>query len=322
MKALLIRYSSIGDILLTTPVVRALHSQLNWEIHYLTKEKFGSVLSDNPYIEKVIYYEHSSIKELRDEQYDLYIDLHNSLRSTILKARLGVKGLTISKRSFKKQKKLLLRPMNQNKMKHIVLHYFEELSQFNIKYDGQGLNFYPAAPFPFGNSLDSKRPLIVVGTGGSVETKRVQPFMLEHICDKDEYNIYLLGGSDVDSSKFDGLAAKNLIGKTSLKESASIIDKAQLVISGDSSIMHLAAALNKKMLVVWGSTSDHLGIYPIYSENGMEFTSIQNERISCRPCSKYGRVNCPMGHMSCLNGLSSRDMLRKVEMLLSEEKSI
>jgi ADP-heptose:LPS heptosyltransferase len=105
MKILIIRFSSIGDIVLTTPVIRCLKQQLNAEIHYLTKPNFASILNSNPYIDKLHVLDKSLIakaKELQPEKYDYVIDLHNNLRTLIFKTTLGVTAYAFPKLNFEK----------------------------------------------------------------------------------------------------------------------------------------------------------------------------------------------------------------------------
>ena len=105
-KFLILRFSSIGDIVLTTPVIRCLKQQYpDAEVHYATKKSYQSLLENNPYVDKVFVLEKSLnylLKQLKSERYDYIIDLHNNLRTTILKLRLGVKSFSFDKLNFQK----------------------------------------------------------------------------------------------------------------------------------------------------------------------------------------------------------------------------
>ena len=105
LKILIVRFSSIGDIVLTTPVVRILKTQLNAEIHYLTKSKYITLLKNNPYIDSAYQIERSInevIKDLKKEKYDFVIDLHNNFRTRILKLKLGVLSKRFNKLNLDK----------------------------------------------------------------------------------------------------------------------------------------------------------------------------------------------------------------------------
>jgi heptosyltransferase-2 len=105
-KFLILRFSSIGDIVLTSPVVRCLKQQVeNAEVHFATKKGFASVIEHNPFIDKKIYLEedlNSFIGELKKEKYDYIIDLHNNLRTFLIKVKLGVKSFSFDKLNFEK----------------------------------------------------------------------------------------------------------------------------------------------------------------------------------------------------------------------------
>jgi ADP-heptose:LPS heptosyltransferase len=145
MKILVIRFSSIGDIVLTTPVVRALKSQLDEvEVHYATKARYRSIVEANPYVDKVLVLENSLwefIEILRYEKYDWIIDLHNNLRTRIVKTMLGVKSRSFNKLNWEKW---LMVNWNVNKLPatHIVDRYLETLKPFDIRPDALGLDFF------------------------------------------------------------------------------------------------------------------------------------------------------------------------------------
>src|SRR5579862_4942407 len=98
MKFLIIRFSSIGDIVLTTPVIRCVKKQVdNAEVHFLSKRSFKTVTDCNPYIDKFFYYDNNLaelIKELKKEKYDFVIDLHKNIRSYRIRFALQCKTLS------------------------------------------------------------------------------------------------------------------------------------------------------------------------------------------------------------------------------------
>src|SRR5882757_10553973 len=124
MKFLVIRFSSIGDIVLTTPAIRCLKQQVpGAEVHFLTKLSFKTVTEHNPYIDKFYYYDKNLsliVNQLAAEQYDYVIDLHKNFRSQWVKFELNTKTLSYNKESLQK---LLLTKFHINTMtgRHIVL---------------------------------------------------------------------------------------------------------------------------------------------------------------------------------------------------------
>ncbi|MBC7913631.1 MAG: glycosyltransferase family 9 protein, partial [Pyrinomonadaceae bacterium] len=145
MKILIIRFSSIGDIVYTTPVGRCLKQQVaNVEVHYLTKANFNFLVSNNPYIDKVILLKPSlneTITDLKNEKYDYVIDLHNSLRSTIIKLRLGIKSSTFKKERIKKWFAIKYK-INWVKPVHLVDRYLKTVEFLGVKNDDKPIDYF------------------------------------------------------------------------------------------------------------------------------------------------------------------------------------
>ncbi len=327
MKILVIRFSSIGDIVLTTPVVRALKSQLDdVEVHYATKARFQSIVEVNPYIDKVFTLENSLwnlIGQLRKEHYDLVIDLHHNLRTLIIKTMLGVKSRSFDKLNWQKWLMVNLK-VNKLPAEHIVDRYLATLKEFNIRQDALGLDFFidekDMVPSEWLPSTHQKE-YVAYAIGAQHNTKKLPVKRMIELCDKINRPIVLLGGKEdfengetvraffdqPDGSEFEAglkeLNKKTVIynacGRYSLGQSASILKGARYVFSHDTGLMHIAAALKKEVFSIWGNTVPAFGMYPYRTK----FTILENNKISCRPCSKIGHNACPKGHFKCMNDI-------------------
>lgn len=321
-KLLIIRFSSIGDIVLTTPVIRCLKNQLgnNTEIHYLTKSKFANILHNNPYIDNIIELKDSLndiLPILKNQKYDHIIDLHSSLRSSIVKFRLNRPSHSFKKLNFRKW---LLVNFKLNYMPdiHIVDRYLKTVEFLNVKYDGKGLNYF------YGDSdkiitknigLDSK--YIAIAIGGNHYTKKMPVEKIISICRKVDFPIILMGGKEdkpeaeniLSSSKKENII--NGCGEFTLNQSASIIDQSKAVITNDTGLMHIASAFKKPIASVWGNTVPEFGMYPFYPENtGREISKIiEIKDLSCRPCSKIGFKKCPKKHFKCMKDIDENQIV-------------
>lgn len=146
-KFLIIRFSSIGDIVLTTPVIRCLKQQVSdATVHFLVKEDFKSVVTHNPYIDKVMLLAHSwelMIEELRAENYDYIIDLHHNVKSLRVKKALKKKSFSFYKLNIQKYF-LTAFKINLLPGQHIVDRYLKTVESFGVKNDGQGLDYFIA----------------------------------------------------------------------------------------------------------------------------------------------------------------------------------
>ncbi|MFM7105001.1 MAG: glycosyltransferase family 9 protein [Flavobacteriales bacterium] len=198
-RVLVIRFSSIGDIVLTTPVLRALKTQLEGEVsvHFLTKSKFKEVVAANPHIDVVHSIENSVqeiLPDLEQADFDYIIDLQNNLRSRIVRRRLKVLSFALRKLNIRKW--ILVRlGIDILPDQHIVDRYMECLSAFDVSDDGLGLDFFirqgiTSWPVPM------KQPYIAMAIGAAHEGKKFSRARLEQLCQQIPYPIALLGGAD------------------------------------------------------------------------------------------------------------------------------
>jgi ADP-heptose:LPS heptosyltransferase len=309
LKILILRFSSIGDIVLTSPVVRCLKQQLpNAEIHFATKNKFKSLLECNPYIDKIHVLNNSIfdlIGELQTEKFDVIIDLHNNLRTRIIKTFVGKKSYSFNKLNFEKWLMVNLK-INRLPNVHIVDRYLAATKKLGIKNDGKGLDFFISVEDEnFGkNYAQSSGSYIAFAIGGQFVTKKLPQERMVELINLQNKKIVLLGGKE------DELVANYILsntkntesfcGKVSLHQSAAIIKYADLVLTHDTGLMHIAAAYQKKINIFWGNTIPQFGMYP-YLHSIVDFKNFEVQNLSCRPCSKIGYAACPKKHFNCMN---------------------
>lgn len=318
MKILVIRFSSIGDIVLTTPVVRCLKKQLpNAQIHFVTKAAFKTIIETNTNIDKCYYLQNSLgelIRQLRKENYDVIIDLHNNLRSLMVKMQLNAPSFSFNKLNLRKWLAVNFK-WKVLPEKHIVDRYIDTARFIGVKNDGEGLEFFfkreeiiDTADLP----LTHIHGFVAVAIGGNHNTKKLPAEKLIAICKNIKAPIILLGGKE-DEEMGDkiknavGITAYNTCGKLTLSQSASILQLAKKVITHDTGLMHIAAALKKDVTSVWGNTIPEFGMYPYFGSKGKYDDLYQRnshifevEGLSCRPCSKIGFDKCPKKHFKCM----------------------
>jgi ADP-heptose:LPS heptosyltransferase len=317
MKFLIIRFSSIGDIVLTTPVVRCLKKQLpDAEVHYLTRSEFVQVLAANPYIDKI----HSvtgSLNEvipaLRHENYDHVIDLHHNLRSLRIKRALRRPSRSFYKLNVEKWLRTALK-IDVLPDSHIVDRYMDTIQSFGVRNDGAGLDhFIPSEAILHESDIPTAHwaGYVALVIGAAHGTKQLPEHKLRELCKEIPLPIILLGGS-AEKEKGDRIALEdpvriyNACGKFTLQESADLVRRARLVVSHDTGLMHIAAAFKKPIISIWGNTIPRFGMYPYYGAlyaqyQRKEYTFMSEVNgLGCRPCSKIGYDKCPRGHFRCM----------------------
>lgn len=310
IKFLVIRFSSIGDIVLTTPVVRLLKQKYpDSEIHYLTKKQFSFLLENNPYVDKTIGLDQNLktiITDLKDELYDYVIDLHNNIRTRRIKSTLKIPDFTIDKLNVKKWLLVNLK-INKLPQKHIVDRYLDTLSVFDIKNDNQPLDYFipEGDNYVFSDQYQGfkEQKYIAFVIGATYYTKQIPQELAVNIMNKSGLPFVLLGGKDdVEKSKLIEKALKipvvNLCGAINLNQSASVIKNAKIVVTSDTGLMHIAAAFKKPIVSIWGNTVPKFGMSPYLPHSASKI--IENKALKCRPCSKIGFDKCPKKHFDCM----------------------
>lgn len=318
-KVLVIRFSSIGDIVLTTPVIRNLKQQVpEIELHFLTKKVFAPVVEANPYIDRLHLLGDdldAMITDLKKEKFDFIVDLHHNLRTLKVKRALKCKAKSFNKLNLKKW---LLTNFKVNLMPdiHIVDRYMETAMDLGIQHDGKGLDYFvPAASVVRQDDIPVSHHLGYIGLviGAAHATKRLPLEKLRDLVAMIDHPIIVLGGPE-DRLNGEALAATdpikvyNACGKFSLNESADLVRQAKLIISHDTGLMHIAAAFGKPVISIWGNTVPAFGMYPYYGKKSYNqvqpFEVVEVKGLSCRPCSKIGYEECPKKHFKCMNEIS------------------
>lgn len=310
-KVLVIRFSSIGDIVLTSPVLRCLHEQINAEVYVITKDIFAGIYRNNPHVHKVITIKSrvsEAEAELKAITFDFVADLHHNLRSAQVKKICNAPSASFPKLNIQK---FLYVKLGINRMpdKHIVDRYFEAVRPLNVKNDGKGLEYFITGSNIVDRStlpVTHQRAYIAITAGAKFATKEMPHEMITGVIHRMNQPVVLLGGKD-EIEKGNRIAAEcgslvyNACGKYNLDQSASLVQQAELVISHDTGLMHIAAAFKKRIYSVWGNTVPDFGMYPYLPGEGSRIIEVKGLR--CRPCSKLGYAECPLGHFRCMNDI-------------------
>jgi ADP-heptose:LPS heptosyltransferase len=330
-KFLIIRFSSIGDIVLTTPVIRCLRKYYpDAEIHFLTKKEYKGIIENNQYINKVMLLDNSfdeMLTQLATENYTHIIDLHHNLRTLRIKKHLKkVKSFSYNKLNIEKFIYTNLK-INMLPKKHIVERNLETLQTFNVKDDGLGLDYFiPERDKVKKEDIPTSHQLGYIGIviGASLATKKMPIQKLYDLCAAINHPIILLGGKeDYEDGKAiakqDEIKIYNACGKFSLNESADLVRNAKLIITHDTGLMHIAAAFQKPIISIWGNTLPNFGMYPYYGKKStQDYEVVQVDKLWCRPCSKIGYDKCPKGHFKCMQKIDVNEIVKLVQIQLKK----
>ena len=193
---------------------------------------------------------------------------------------------------------------------HIVDRYLETIKHLGITNDNLGLDFFLTDA---DKVEDLPNEYVAFAIGGNHKTKILPTEKIISICNKLNKQAILIGGKE-DFERGEKIVSatsniQNACGKYSVRQSAFIIKNAKYVITHDTGMMHIAAALKKKIYSVWGNTIPAFGMSPYLVNPNSKIIEVEN--LSCRPCTKIGFEKCPKGHFDCMQKIDENLFLSK-----------
>lgn len=342
-KILIIRLSSIGDILLTTPLIRALRQKYpQAAIDFIVKEQYVDLLKTNPRVSNVITFDHKAgIKELRTlkkhikkERYDLLVDIHKNFRSVYLRTGAGAGSVVKYRKDY--VKRFLLIRFGIKRFTTVMptyKRYFRAVESLGIAPDNRGtelhipgFTFKQAHSVLVKNGLRDNQPLIVLCPGAGFATKRWHVEGFAAVGDYFARNhgaMIIILGSQYDEDACEAVQKRmmelsvNFAGKFSLLEDAAVMQHSSLVVTNDTGLMHIAQTQKKPVVAIFGCTSRELGYFP-FPENSF----VIEKNLKCRPCTHNGKNKCPEKHFRCMLDITSDEVIEAAEQLFSSEVQI
>lgn len=338
MKTLVIRLSSIGDILLATPVVRCLKQKYpEATIDFCVFREYADILRGNPFISNIIPVDRSRpVAEAKEqiksrEIYDCVVDLHNNFRSRSLRKDVAKKVFVVNKRTLQRWLLVKTKINLLRNAPNVTGRYFEALAPLGVMDDGQGIDFYGVVSvqkkIDLLGDVDLKNKFIVgLCPGAKHYTKRWLPeryaeLALSLIREKNA-NIFLFGGKDdvdvcaqiykqVSAAAPDSIV--DLSGECSLAEVAGMMQMCNCVVTNDSALMHVASSQKKPLVAIFGSTVKEFGFAPASPQSIV----VENNDLRCRPCTHIGRDSCPKGHFKCMVDVGAGEVKAAIESVLA-----
>ena len=345
-KILVLRFSSIGDIVLSTPLLRCLRTRFpQSQIDYVTRREYAELVRSNQNLNYIHEFDardgfqglRALKKRIRSEGYDLLVDIHGSLRSRYIRAFSGsAHVVSMDKREKERAVLIKLKKDLYGEIVPVSRRYIEAVEALGVKDDGRGSELHIPDEIQFGvtarmSALRLNRFEKVVGLCPSARhaTKRwpLERFIelgIRTALDLDA-KIFLFGGS-ADAADYEVIAkrigekagadrATNLSGQLSLLQTAAAMDYCDIIVTNDSGLMHIADARQKNLVAIFGSTVRQFGFFP----QGINSIVVENAGLYCRPCSHIGRSSCPEGHFRCMNDIGIEEVFRKTKQLLEKK---
>jgi len=322
-KFLIIRFSSIGDVILTTPLIRCLRAEFpGSRIDFLVKKEFSVVLSRNPNLSNIITFDKKAgsgelyrIRKLvKQTGYNHILDIQGNIRSVLISTGAGAIVTGFSKKLLARDLLIRFGKNIYTEIKPVYLRYFEAAHALGVEYDGKGTDVFLAASeaekvsdLLKKNKFADETPILAIAPGAQWENKRWTPegfaAAADLFCSKTGANVVLIGGpGDVETCNqvqtLMQTPSLNLAGKLSLPGSASLLGNASMVFTNDTGMLHMAQAMKAPVVAIYGPTTRELGFFPLH-----ENSRVAEIDISCRPCTQKGLHTCPKKHFRCMKDL-------------------
>ncbi len=325
-KILVVRFSSIGDVIITTPILKSLRGRYpEAQIDYLTKHQFVCLIQHNPDLDHAIGYNPAVMslkslkKQLQAEGYDLLIDLHNSLRTRYLRVGLASTTMVYGKPYLRRW---LLTRFGVNLLRHakpIYQRYYQACSGLGLQeHCNYFVHFSSCDAQSVANYTSGKKP-ILISLSAAHATKKWSVENFAQLIDKlPDEQIIILGG-EKEKQEADDLKKLcvnsdkiiDLSGELNLLQTAALMKNAKLLLCHDSGLLHLAQSQLLPCVAIFGCTTRDLGFFPIRDN-----CQVVQVELSCRPCTAKGLPDCPRGHFNCMRQIMPDMVLHEVKKLL------
>jgi heptosyltransferase-2 len=325
---LIVRFSSIGDVLLTTPLVRRLRARHpDARLVFVTKQAMAPLVADNPHLSSVVALAPGEplaalARRLTALAPTRGLDLHGSLRSAALRIRVRCPWRGYSKRKLARGVLVATKIDLYRRRVPVAERYFEAARGLDVHPDGGPPEFYLAADATervdrwLGERGLASAPLAVLAPGAAHFTKRwpaEQWIPLARRLRDQGYALALAGGVHDRSAAADLTpVAESAVGEFGLQETGALLARARVVISGDTGVMHMATGVGTPVVALFGPTVEQFGFFPY----GGRAAVLQRD-LECRPCSTMGSERCPLGHHRCLTDIDSAEVAAAVEQLVA-----
>jgi heptosyltransferase-2 len=326
-RILLVRFSSIGDLLLTTPLLRALRVRHpRAQITMVVREDLAETVRHNPRLSSLVTWRRGSplselAATLRQEEWTHRLDLHGSLRSLALRQLVGGSWTTYPKHRVRRTLLIRTHGARGGALGAVTERYFAAARDLDVTPDGGPAEFFTtqemeagARDFLAAAGLGEHRPLVALAPGAAHFTKRWPVEHWEALVRRlrTSNDLVILGGPSERAlgdqvAAAGGDRAVNAAGAFSLGGSAALLKQAKALVSGDTGLLHLATAVGTPVVGLYGPTVEAFGFFPYQAR-----ARVLQRDLPCRPCSSHGGAECPEGHHRCLRDILPEDVAATV----------
>ena len=339
VKILIIRFSSLGDIILLSPAFREAKKVFpKAEITFMTSKEFGSVHSQNPHLKKTYLLDRkngiteifAARKFIKEQKFDIVFDAHSSLRSILIRsAYKQSKTFSVPKRIKQRYMQIFFKKKLESKIitqRQAYLSWLNSPELKPSKKKKENTEIFLNAKIKekirllFLKYLLDSHSLIVIAMAAKHFNKCwLAPYWNAIIktLKEENYQVVLIG-TEKDRKILPGysrasqIASLDLTGKLDMDETAGLLAEARLLITGDSAPLHLAEAVNTPVVALFGPTVKEFGFAPFLKDS-----ILLDKELDCRPCSAHGKKKCTHAiEKQCMRLITPMDVWEAVQKVL------
>lgn len=344
-KALVLRFSSLGDVVLAFPFLDALGKQdPSWRVTFAVKPQYAKLLEAHPTVEEVVPWSWRRFFELRRRlhsgEFTAVFDLHGSLRSRLIEVFCRPRGLPWFQVDAQRARREAVVRLKKNAppADPVVVRYLRVLQDFGLHLSEKT----PVLNVPVSvtekaflrgvlqtQNITADRWVVGMAPASRWPTKEWPPeFFAElaaRLVAKRKVVLWWFGAPQEGAriraiQRKSGLTGKeqgmNWAGRLSLTQTAALLGRCDIVVSNDSGLMHLAAGRGCRVVAIFGSTTPALGFAP-WTKRAV---IVEDPSVPCRPCHIHGRRHCPLGHFQCMRHLTVDIVEQAVSAAFRREK--
>jgi heptosyltransferase-2 len=298
---LVVRFSSLGDVILTTPLLRTIRrAHPDADVTFVTKRAYAEVLTESPYVTRLVTLEPGeSVRTLAARlraPFAWRLDLHGSLRSYALRMLLGGRWSSYPKRRRMRRRLVTHRAPAGTALPHVAERYFHAARGLGVTPDGGPPEVHVSAAAAARAAELAPAGAVVLAPGSRQATKRWPPERWHALAERllaKGYRVIGLG-SVGEERLLDTPGIVPAFGLP-LGVAAGVLAAARVAVANDSGLMHLATAVGTPVVALFGPTVRALGSGPYRAPS-----TVVERPLGCRPCSPYGGPVCPLGHHRCM----------------------
>ena len=338
-RILIMRFSALGDVAMTVPVIYSLATSYPMhEITVLSRKPFEDLFKTLPsnirFISADLKGKHKGIKglnilykELKAERYDYVADFHSVLRSHYLRLRFKLDGIhTAAIDKGRSEKKKLTQKNNKVfiPLKSGFLRYYDVLEKLGFEFELSFKSVFEKAPVNFHEIVsffEKKSTEKWLGIApfakhkGKIYPLELQDKVIEHFANDKRIKVFVFGGGEYEKNIIDNWAHKyptiiSMVGKLNMSQELVLMSQLDVMYSMDSANMHLASLVNTQVVSFWGATHPYAGFM---GWNQCLENAVQVDDLTCRPCSIYGQKPCYRKDYACLNRITPKQIINRIE---------